>query len=242
MAIMAAADQRAYLRRAVGHESDTALVSDALLDDVRASALREVNQAFALEGVGSFNTVKDQQVYTPLPAAGYAVTKVFWPQDCTFRLPREVDDILHRFMLTEAVDEYGARRTVEPSIVAGFYQQREFFRRLFGDGGYIQNGVEVYLDPVPTSAGETVYFMFRQQRYANEEAVADIHVEPFFAAAKAALHEALAAGRGALTSVGGPGGVRMTTSAAAHHMRLAEKERDLFKSHLPPLPVGRKWP
>ena len=239
--IMNAADQRAYLRRSVGHGADTALVSDDLLDDARAAALREVNQTFALNGVGSFDTVKDQQEYTPLPATGYGLTRVFWPQDCTFRLPREVDDVLSRFMLTEVVDEYGGRRTVEPSIVTGFYQQREFFKRLFGDGGYIVDESNVYLDPVPTTAGEKVYYLFTKQRYANSETVADIHTEPYFAAAKAFLHEALAAGRGAMTSVSSAGGVRISTVAANHHLHLAKLERDKFNSYRPPLQPGRKW-
>lgn len=241
MAIGTQAEQRAYLRRAVGHASDTALVSDALLDDCLNHALRETNQSFALFGFGSFTTVANQQEYVPLPALGYALTKVFWPSTCDYELPRAADNSVNQLLVSEVVDEYGSRRTIEPSIVAGFYQNQEFFYRLFGNGGYIRNQTQIFLDPVPTSA-VSVYFTFTKERYATIESIADIHVEPYYASALSALHEALAVGRGALTSASSAGGVRMTTVAAAHHLKMADRMRDRFKSFLPVLKPGRNWP
>ena len=55
------AEQRAFLRRSVGHQQDTALVTDDLLDDCLKDSLREVNLTFPLVGVGFFETVADQQ-------------------------------------------------------------------------------------------------------------------------------------------------------------------------------------
>ena len=197
MAVGTQAEQRAYLRRMVGHESDTALVSDSLLDDCLGRGLRDINQSFALWGFGSFSTVISQQEYVPIPATGYALTKVFWPASCEYELPRSVDSSVNQLIISEVVDEYGARRTIEPSIVAAWYQNQEFFYRLYGQGGYIRNETTVFLDPVPELV-TTVYFNFTKERYASVEDVEDLLVEPYFASCLSALHEALSVGRGAL--------------------------------------------
>lgn len=235
-------EQRAFLRRSVGHQEDTALVSDELLDDCLDQALREINQSFALKGVGSFNTVASQQVYQPLGAGDYAITKVFYPLECRYALSVETQDVFDRFALSEVIDEYGTRRAYEPSIVAGFYQQAEYFYRLFGDTAYVMNGTDVYLDPIPTTAGNPVYFLFTEERYATVTDIEDIHVQPYYAYAQAVLHEALAVGRGALTSVTSNGGVAMRTNAAAHHLKMSERMRKRYQSFLPVLMPGRMWP
>tara|TARA_Y100001973_G_scaffold106348_1_gene183691 strand:- start:34292 stop:35017 length:726 start_codon:yes stop_codon:yes gene_type:complete len=236
------AEQRAYLRRSVGHQEDTALISDSLLDDCLDQALREINQSFALSGVGSFQTVSNQQKYTPLGAGNYAITKVFYPADCRYQLTGTPESLVTRFMLSEAVDEFGSRRVYEPSIVAGFYQQAEYFYRLFGDGASIMNGFEVYLDPIPSTAGTEVYFLFTHERYATVTDIEDIHVQPYYAYAQAVLHEALAVGRGALTSVNSNGGVSMRTNAGSHHLIMADRMRKRYQSYLPVLMPGRSWP
>ncbi len=241
MAIGNQAEQRAYIRRAVGHANDTALVSDELLDDCLNHALREVNQNFALFGFGQFTTVANQQEYSPLPALGYAITRAFWPATCSYELPRSVDNAVNQLILSEVIDEYGSRRTIEPSLVTAFYQNQEFFYRLFGEGAYIKNETEIFLDPIPTSE-ISVYFTFTKQRYATITDIADIHVEPYYASALCSLHEALAVGRGALTSVSSAGGVRMSTAAASHHLQMADRMRDRFKGFLTPLKPGRHWP
>ena len=236
------AEQRSFLRRSVGHQEDTALISDDLLDDCLDQALREVNQSFALNGVGSFSTVDGQQLYEPLGAGNYAITKVFYPAECRYALSANAEVIINRFVLSEAIDEFGTRRTYEPSIVAGFYQESEYFYRLFGNSAYVINGYQVYLDPVPTTDGTTVYFIFTQERYATVEDIKDIHVQPYYAYAQAVLHEALAVGRGALTAVNSSGGVSMRTNAAAHHLVMADRMRKRYQSYLPVLMPGRMWP
>ena len=242
MTIENQASQRAYLRRAVGHNEDTALISDNLLDDSLKNALREVNQHFALRGFGSFNTVKSQQSYSPVPATGYALTRVFWPAEYNYSFPQNLDVIANKLLLSEVIDEYGTRRMYEPSIVLGWYQNQEFFNRLYGNGGYIENETSVYLNPVPESDGVTVYFNFTKERYASTESVDDIHVQPYYAIALAHLHEALATGRGALTSVSSAGGVGMNTIAPQNHLRMADRMRKKFKSYLPAIKIGRSWP
>ena len=104
------------------------------------------------------------------------------------------------------------------------------------------NGFEVYLDPVPHEAGTPVYFLFTTERYAAVTDIKDIHVQPYYAYAQAVLHEALAAGRGALTSVNSNGGVSMRTNAGAHHLVMAERMRKRYQTFLPVLRPGRMWP
>lgn len=236
------AEQRSFLRRSVGHQEDTALVSDALLDDCLDQALREVNQHFAKIGVSHFDTVKDQQKYEPIPGAGYEITKIFYPYNCDYVLPDGFSETINTYRVSEVVDEYGTRRVYEPSIVAGFYQNAEYFNRLYGSGGYIMNGTEVYLDPIPGSDGTAVYFLFREERYASVTDIKDIHVQPYYAYAQAVLHEALAVGRGALSSVNSNGGVSMSTKAGSHHLIMADRMRKRFESYLPVLSPGRMWP
>ena len=124
--------QRAFLRRAVGHGSDTALISDELLDDCLAESLREVNLTWPDVGVGTFDTVKDQQVYTGMLAANsYRLRRVFWPQECSVSLP---DDVI------SGVDEYlidGPGYTFEAAAFLAFQREQEFIRRTFE--GYSKN-------------------------------------------------------------------------------------------------------
>ena len=238
------AAQRSYLRRAVGHAEDTALISDDLLDDCLTDALREVNLTWPSIGVGSFQTVADQQLYTPLNAiAGetYRVRRVFWPQACTQSYPNRLVDELNSLLLPS--DEDGAiRYTLEPAAVLGVMRFKEYMRKWFEGYAKIDPPDNVYLLPPPTEAGLDVYFMYSQARYA---AMADVRVEhgqAYYAYAKMCLHQALASGRGALESVTSPAGVSMRTGARSSHLEMAAREERKWNSYLPPISTARSWP
>tara|TARA_B100000073_G_scaffold342243_1_gene345008 strand:+ start:574 stop:1302 length:729 start_codon:yes stop_codon:yes gene_type:complete len=236
------AGQRSYIRRAVGHADDTALISTDLLDDCLGQALREINQTFPLEMVSSFATVAKQQTYSPLPADGYALKVVFYPQGMTeVAMPEGFLNYYNLLQTSEMVDELGNRRIYEPSIVTGFYQQLEFYNRLYANGAYKRNQKTVYLDPVPGKDGDTVYYTYYATRYATTEDIEDIHVEPYYAFALAQLHQALAVGRGALTSVNSAGGVSMNTRAAEQHYKMSERMMKRYDSFKPVLLPGRSW-
>ena len=232
--------QRGVLRRSVGHGEDTALVSDDLLNDALAAALRRVNAAFPLIGIGSFVTVADQQKYTPLPADGSTLRKVYWPPRCAYSFPQPFSRYIDMLAVTEPTGVLDTRRLVEPSVVIGLQQQREFFNRTFGEGGNILNGVDVYLDPIPTDA-QTVYFEYNAIRFAQESNVDDEHLNAYYCAARQYIHEALAAGRGGLTSVSSTGGVSMSTRASQHHLELAQRCKEEFVRYLPMITPLRKW-
>ena len=232
---------RGRLRRAVGHYEDTALVNNDLLDDCIDQAVTKVNQSFPLEGVGSFNTVANQQSYEPLSNTQYAIKKVFWPVGCNYLVPEDYRAYYRAYENTEMVDEYGTRRVFEPSLVVGMQQVVEFYARLYENGAYKLNENKVFLDPVPTKSGDAVYFTLFGQRYSAATDIKPVHEEPFYEYAKHLLHGALSVGRGAVTSVNSPGGVSMNTSAAANHQKAAEECLKRFMSFLPPIKPGRSW-
>jgi len=234
--------QRAFLRRAVGHGADTALISDELLDDCLTEALREVNLTWPDVGVATFDTIKDQQSYTGmLPAGAYRLRRVFWPQDCEVLLP---DDVL------AGVDEYlldgywsdGLNYTFEAAAVLAFQRQQEFIRRTFEGYAKIYEPDTVYLMPTPTTAGVKVYFTFSSPKYVACGDVEDIHGPPYYAWAKKCLHESLASGRGAVESVTSPAGVSIRSGARKSHLMLAERENNRWLNLLPPLTTARAWP
>lgn len=233
---------RSRLRRAVGHYEDTALVSNELLDDCVSEALVKVNQSFPLEGVGSFNTVANQQKYEPLANTSYGLKKVFWPVGCNYIIPEDFQPFYRAYENTEVIDEFGSRRVLEPSIVVGINQVVEFYSRLYDNGAYKLNENSVYLDPKPTKAGEAVYYTFYGQRYAAATDVKEIYESPFMEYAKHLLHSALSVGRGAVTSVNSAGGVSMNTQASVRHKEASNACLDAFKSYLPPLKPSRMWP
>ena len=241
MAVGTLSDLRAYLRRAVGHAEDTALISDSLLDDCIEKSVVQINQTYPLEGVGSFNTVASQQKYSPLASSSYAIKKVYWPASCQYTTPENYDGYLRAFEASEVVGEYGTRRVFEPSIVVGMYQVLEFYNRIYDNGAYKLNEDSVFLDPVPSRSGDPVYYTFFGQRYADATEVDPIHEPPFYEYAKHLLHSALSVGRGAVTSVNSAGGVSMNTSAASNHLKMAEKCLDEYRTHLPSLAPVRHW-
>ena len=232
------AAQRLYLRRAVGHGDDTALIDNDLLDDCLTEALRMVNVTWFVRGVGSFSTVADQQVYHPLQAGDYRLLKVFWPVDSSTCLPVELSSLIDRYLLTETVDEFGVRRSYEPSLLIGFERQREYYNKLFAASAVVWDTNTVYLDPVP-SAVDTVYFTFSEPRFDAVADVTDPYAVAYFCWAKKTLHEALASGRGALESVNSSAGVSMRTGARQSHLEMAKREAKKWRGLLPPLRPAR---
>jgi len=234
--------QRAYLRRAVGHAEDTALISDDLLNDCLDEARREVNLTWPNVGVGTFSTVADQQVYQNImPAGSFRVRRVFWPQDCDLNPPDELSMAVDPYLL----DGYwydDVNYTFDAAAVLGIARQQEYMRRLFEGNAKIQEPDTVYLMPTPSKSNVTVYFTFSSPRYATADDVQDIHGPPYYAWAKKCLHEALAAGRGAVESVTSPAGVSIRTGARQSHLLLAEREHKRWLNLLPPLTTARSWP
>jgi len=235
-------DQRAYLRRQVGHGEDTALISDALLDDCLEQSLAQINQTFPLEGVTSFKTVADQQNYSPLTGAQYAIKTVYYPYGCVNQVyPEGFGNFFQLLNTSEVIDEFGTRRIYEPSLIVGFYQQLEFFQRLYSNGAYKLNETTVYLDPIPGASDVDVFYTFYEERFSAVDVVDANHLQPYYAYALCQLHQALAVGRGALSSVNSAGGVSMTTKASQHHLTMADRMLDRFESFRPVLKPGRHW-
>lgn len=236
------AAQRAYLKRAVGHGEDTALISDSLLDDCLNEALRQVNLTWFVKGVGSFNTVAEQQAYSPLQAGGYRLLRVYWPNQYGLCLPGELSGLVQRYLLTEAIDEFGVRRSYAPSLLIGFERQKEYFNRMFREsGGTIWDDNKVYLNPVPSGV-QAVYFTFSEPRFGAVADVADQYADAYFCWAKKTLHESLGSGRGALESVNSSAGVSMRTGARRSHLEMAKREYEKWRGLLPPIKPTRSLP
>ncbi len=244
MSVGTEAEQRAYLRRAVGHAEDTALISNDLLDDCLTHALREVNLTWPDVGVASFDTVANQQVYDVLPVGAYNVRKVFWPQSCQHVFPFQLASELELLFSYNEVLEGGnsIRYTLEPAAVLGVLRFKEYLHRWFEGSAKVEKPGRVYLDPVPSDAGDKVYFTYSSPRYAIVDDVADVHGPAYFSYAKKSLHEALAAGRGALQSISSPAGVSMVTGARDSHLILADREGQRWLDLVPTLTPTRSWP
>ena len=236
------AAQRAFLRRSVGHQQDTALVTDDLLDDCLGDSLREINLHFPIMGVGFFNTVADQQKYdTILPAGSYRLRKVFWPNESGQKLPDSFP--AHLDPIIESGNQYySTRYTFSPAAHLGLQRSSEYLRRWFEGGAKLLPPDTVYLMPKPTEAGKKVYFTFSSPRFANADEVTDQYGPAYYAWAKKCLHEALAAGRGAVESITSPAGVSMRTGARSSHLELAKREHNRWLNLLPPMTTGRSWP
>jgi len=216
----------------VGHQVDTALVTDALLDDALDAALRQVNRYFPTVTTTSFATVANQQTYTPLPAAGRRIAKIYYPNDC----PVDSDLLEETGILlgpTQVVGESGRRRRVEPHETARQIRDNTFNRRVFQGEADVRDGTAVRLIPVPGTTGLNVYYDYEGDRYADVDNVDERHERPFLAWARKHLHEALAAGRGAIDEVTAAKGYRIKMSAAVRHAELAEKAEKEFHESLP---------
>ena len=241
MAVGTEAAQRAWLRRQVGHQADTALISDDLLDDCLAAALVEINRIWPSRLFGSFTTVADQQTYSVLPAGAYKVVKVYWPNICGgdtwltgFR--SDLEDLLGD------VDELGFRYPTEPALETVYFRYRTYLEKFFGATSYITNPGTVRLIPRPSTGGDTVYFLYTTARYATVEDVADDHERPYRAFAQFQCHNVLSTGRGALQEVRSPLGVSMRTRASVAHREAAERWERRFQGMLPILRTSRSAP
>ena len=236
------AEQRAFLRRSVGHQQDTALVTDDLLDDCLKDSLREVNLTFPLVGVGFFETVADQQKYdNVLPAGSYRLRRAFWPNESTQSLPDSFP--VHLDPIVEAGTQYySSKYTFSPAATLAMERHSEYLKRWFEGGAKIFLPGTGYLMPVPSEAGKKVYFTFSSPRFAGPADVLDQYGPAYFAWAKKCLHEALAAGRGAVESITSPAGVTMRTGARSSHLELANREHKRWLDLIPPIATARSWP
>lgn len=242
MAVGTEAAQRAWLRRAVGHQADTALISDDLLDDALASALLATNRHWPLLLFGSFVTVADQQIYTPLPAGAYKLLKVYWPIVCSndewwnSAFVPEIEGLLGD------VDELGFSYPLGASLEAAFFRHRTYLEKFFGGEARIQDPGTVRLIPRPGQSGDTVFFLYATPRFATVEDVADAQEQYYEAIAQFQLHNVLSTGRGALQQVSSPLGVGIRTRASLAHTEAAARWRDEARSLLQMLPTSRHSP
>lgn len=242
MAVGTEAAQRAWLRRAVGHQADTALISNDLLDDALDAALLETNRHWPLRLFGSFLTVADQQLYTVLPADAYKVIKVYWPLICgsttwlssPFRQEIEV--------LLGDTDELGFRYPAEPALEMAWFRNQEYFEKFFGSSSFIQSNGQVRLIPPPSTGGDTVYFLYTTPRFATVEDVDETHERQYRAFAQFQLHNVLSTGRGALQEVRSELGVSVRTRAALSHKEAAERWETRFQGMLPMISTSRNSP
>jgi len=242
MAVGTEAQQRAWLRRAVGHQEDTALISNDLLDDALDAALLEVNRHWPLKLFGSFLTVADQQQYTVLPAGAYKVVEVYWPVVCSsttwlnsaFQV--ELEDLLGD------TDELGFRYPAEPALEAAYFRWQAYTRKFFGASSFIQSNNVVRLIPYPTTAGDTVYFLYTTPRFATVEDVDETHERQYRAFAQFQLHNVLSTGRGSLQEVRSELGVSVRTRAALSHKEAADRWETRFQGMLPMLQTSRNSP
>lgn len=229
--------QRERLRRAVGHGADTALVDDDLIDDCLGEALRQTNRHFPSLALSSFLTVADQQAYTPLPAGGRRIVEVYYPTGCD-DVPAVVADALASIDVTQVGSELGDLRVVEPAHVLGDLRAKGYLDRFFTGQASLREAT-VYLIPTPGTSGSRVYFVYEATRYAAIADVDEVHERPYWAWAKKCLHEALAAGRGAITEVETDKGIRVRNEAAKlHGERAKAAERDFLDSL--PIPTPRR--
>lgn len=231
-----AAAIRAKLRRAVGYGTDTVLVTDALCDDAVLDALQALNTMRPAIGVGTFQTVADQQIYEPLPAGAYGLRNVFWPIDdlCSPQYSGLVDALDQQ--LGEPIDEQGTRTVLDPEVVAVLARRGAWLRRMLGGTVRVVDGTRAYLIPVPSTSGKTVIFTYHGPRYASAGAVGDLDARRFWAAAEAALHRALAVGAGAVASVSDTTeGTSIRFLGPEHHLAMAERRQAEFERlQLPP--------
>lgn len=220
-----AAAVRSMFRNAVGHPDQTVLLEDDTVDQALARALAKLNVDQPLISIGTFPTVKDQQIYTPLPAGAYRLRRVLWPISGGSCVPWEP-------MMSSPIDEAGTRTLSEPFSVFGVLQQSAWLRKLSPTGATILVG-SVYLNPVPSKAGVLVPFSYELPRYASAGLIQDAHQEAFITLAEHYLHERLGSGAGAVTAVVDEG-ITVTTKQPEHHMKQAEAKLRKYISMQPP--------
>lgn len=239
---------RNELRQRLGYINDTILLPNPVdpsaisrgespLDVALSDALREINRHWQLASVGSFNTVADQQVYTPLPGgAARRLLKVYWSDDaCSLAAywPSLADEL--DIPLSQVIEgEGGLRLPAQPSTLHILRRQEAELRRRFAREGVITSPTTVYLTPAPTSV-QAVYFIYAQPRFADVDEITDDDMtiaSAFWAFAQYRGHEILATGAGAVSEVRGPDGT-VTKISVDQHRQAAERNKREFVSYLP---------
>lgn len=241
---------RAELRQRLGYTNDTVLLPDPAdtsalfpaespLDVALRDALRAVNKHWPTYGVGSFQTVADQQAYTPLPAGGRELIEVFWSdQACDAALlrvwPTAVVSELETTLGDFVEGEGGVRLTTSPSALTILQRQRSMLRRYFGRSSVITDRNRCYLIPTPSSAGTNVYFVYSENRFDTVDEVTDdisALADAFWAMAEYKGHTILGTGAGAVKKVTGPDGTITEVDVMSHH-RAASAAHETFVGQL----------
>lgn len=219
------AEFRARLRAAVGHATDTTLLSDTTVDQCLTEALREVNRHFPSIGVASFNTAVGTQVYSPMvgvEGARSLVDVYYDPESHAIDLGPEVTR-----------DEAGNLTVQRPFFELAAARLREFHSRFFAGRADIKGSL-VYLDPIPQSV-TAVYFTYYGSRFPTVADVDDEREASLQHYAEFRCHSLLAVGRGAISNVSGASGVSTTTRAPEHHKAAAGDAYQRFIDSLGPL-------
>ena len=230
-----AAQQRTKLRAVAGHATDTALVSDDLLDTCLDSARREINRQFPLFGVSYFETVAGQYAYAvTLPDEATGITEALWTgAACTEDVAlSQLDEWYTQFAEMIPPDQSVTQRY---GVLMADLQQRSWIDRLRGTNARVQWPSTVWLSPEPEETGRRVYYFYQVDRFATVEDVEDAFVPAYWAYAKYQIHEALAAGNGGVTEVQSDTGMRIKTKAAEHHLKISERLHRQYIDLLPPV-------
>lgn len=227
------------MRAAVGHATDTALVSDDLLDLCMDEARREINKQFPLYGASYFETVADQYAYTvALPAGATGIVKALWRgADCVLDEYSAIYNNVHEWYLSFSdFIPPNATASQRYGLIMADLQQRSWLDSLRNANARVQWPNTVWLSPQPDTTGLRVYYFYQVDRFDTVDEVSDEFVPAYWAYAKKQLHEALAAGVGGTYDVLSDTGMRIKTRAPEHHLKLANKLHKDFLDRLPPIP------
>lgn len=193
-----------WLRSVCGVDS-TAL-SDLQANIALRTAMQRINATCPLLGIGSFPTVSGTQKYSPLPAGGYCIRQAWWTDwnnlaygEDLLGLQMWLTQLDARF--GQPIDDLGTRTAIDPATVDIVLRQAEQVQRWIGTGfAVVNNGLDIYLGPVPTDV-RNVYFSYTGDRFAAVGDVTTNYFEAFWAAAMAAALGALSTGALSVTRV-----------------------------------------
>lgn len=230
------AEQRTKLRAVAGHATDTALVSDDLLDLCLDEARREINKHYPLYGVSYFETVAGQYAYAPvLPGDAKGIVRALWQgENCLLDEYKAVYQQFDQWYTTFA--EFippNTTATTRYGILMADLQQQSWVDALRGKEAKVQWPNTVWLSPEPDTAGIRVYYFYQVDRFATAEDVDDVFVSAYWAYAKYQLHETLAAGNGGVVDVRSDTGMQIKTRAPQHHLEIAKRCHKQFVDSLP---------
>lgn len=239
-----AAGFRLAMREACGYPGNsTVLLPDSTVDNARDRAFSKLLRDFGEPTIASFATVDGQQTYTPIAgiADAMAIKRVFWPAPVGACLTdyRRIDDLL--FGLTVVVDESGTRILRDPgqlALVQGNMRQLEI---LAADGAMIIDNKTVYLDPLPSTTGDNVWFVYTAERWTTYLTVDAFGTEPYQRLVEAYLHQRLSVGAAAPFHVEDEEeGTGYRTHAPKHHLESAKMAMRMYNQTRPA--IRRLWP